>query len=221
MLDTGALLLGDTMLIKAYHTCSVKGFKGILNTGSIRPAITKTDGSVEHYQHYTYFRPFQPFLHAPWGNCGFTFDVEVLIREFNGRLCLHTPGILGATQKEVIQQYSDLMDRYEPNDVFWPKPAPLFGDDALDVLRQLQVSIDRYLPHSMVDQSRREHYLMNEVEITCPGKVPISKAYSFYRDIPAHTWWNQYDWDDDIGPKDRVLHQSKWGIIDLEIRLNK
>ena len=204
-------------LIKCYHTCDRDEFKPIFQSGAIKPQSVLTPDECVHLSGYfTYFRPFQPHLHAGFGNQGFVFDAEVLIRDFDPYLGLDMYGLVQSTKEEILRDYEELQYRYEPWGVSWPRLGALCGDDALAVLRQLQLGLA-----SSTNASQDEWYLIESVELRCTVEVPLSRAYSYYSGIPKRTWWKDNHWNDDIDDSDQVIHQYWWEKLGYEIRLNK
>ena len=214
-------------LIKAYHTCPVDGFNGIHQTGVIKAdALLNSDRCFQLTEHFTYFRPIQPLLFAQWGDYGFTFDTEVLIREFGGCLCYDSPLILALCQEERDDFYSHVINELNQHNVTWPKPRGLYGDDALDVLRQLQTAFDSFSYTSQADRCDYEHYVLSMIELRCSAEIPISKAYGHYGPIPRNRWWQlagdaEFKWDTTIVHNSECIHQSQWETNGYETRLNQ
>ena len=216
-------------LIKAYHSCKEEAYNAILKTGAIvTPAVKRGpknpppgwDPNTSKFWNFSFFRPIQPLLYGQWGDNGFVFDSELLIQEFNGCLCYDSFIVYNSDQEEIDEIYSNLIEKYEEWGIRWPKVGPLYGDDALDVLRQLQPALDSFNYTSIKERSDSEAWLMNLVELKCSVEVPINRAYSHYKQIPVHTWWQGERWSD-IDPNAECIHHSQWESKGYEIRLNQ
>ena len=232
-------------IIKAYHTCNEHAYNSILNTGIIKPFVDleeipqndhfwgqyKTDGCVRQDRYYTYFYPIRPQAAEHWGNHGFVFDSEMLIRDFEACLCYDTGYIVSEfeSKKEVYDLvYLDRAKFYSKNyGIQVPKLGPLYGDDALELLAQIERNVYRLCkPGTMEDlaQASIERELLLTLELRCPVAIPLDKAYSHYANVPDYRWHRPIlPWEEDgfTAKPHEVLHHSLWEERGYEKRLNQ
>ena len=216
-------------LIKAYHSTRMESYKRILETGSIKilgcskelreQYLTLSYGKskLRIDQFFNYFAPIQPFISNSWGNCGFVFDAEVLIQEYNACLCHDTLYVAMATTKEQIREmYLERAQTYKTYfDIIIPRLGPLYGQEALDLLEQIQQRLDKYKKLGPSGLGEKEYEMLLGLEIRCSVDVPISKAYSKYQKVPYQTWYFS-----ETHTSSDLVHQSQWETKGYEIRLN-
>lgn len=209
-------------IIKAYHTCEDYAHKNMVRTKVIAPLGTNDElrkmhngryDKLDASHYFTYFKPIQPLLHNGWGDCGFTFDSQVLIHDFNGCLCHDTWYVLRAESKQdVAKFYLEYAKDYKMYyGISWPKPGPLYGHDAMNMLMAIQEAMKRKLSGSYASalvKSELEANILGGLEIRCPVEIPLDQAYSTYTDVPRSTWWQI----EETG----CIHQSMWPIVGYE-----
>ena len=232
-------------IIKAYHSCNEIAYKDILDTAMIKRTVdlkgisckeflwgTTTEQCIRLDHYFTYFAPIRPFLGRHFGNHGFVFDSEVLIREFDACLTFDTLYQLESLSRVDIKRY--YLDRAKFLRKFHgikvPKVGALYGDDALNLLRQIEKRIGllcRPVKQGTPDRAAAdfEFQLLSVLELRCPVGVPLNKAYSHYANVPDFRWNNPLlRWSSDEGRQvtpNEVLHHSLWQERGYEIRLNQ
>ena len=213
------------MLVKAYHSSIT--YERILERGVIKPLAiddeiraSRPDDFVYANHLFTYFSPIRPYLGSRWGNSGFVFDIEVLIREFGGSYCYDTAyslGMIDARSKyELDQLYLDKAKMFKRHGIPWSKsePGPLYGDDALETLTGVYNLLNGQTGLTNAAIKRLEIHLLFDFEIRCLCEVPISAAYSKFEDVPDEVCYGANFADD-------TIHASQWQSLGYETRLNQ